>query len=170
MDVFNAIKTRRSVRRFQKRTVPAKYITAILEAGRWAPSGLNNQPWRFLVIEDAVERRRLAQCTTSAGIITGATALIAIFLDTKSSYHREKDSMAIGACIENMLLAAHGQGVGGCWLGEILNKKHVVSALLKVDKALDLMAVIALGYPSRVPSPGRRVPLKKLCIRTPCPL
>lgn len=63
--------------------------------------------------------------------------------------NRDKDLMAIGACIQNMCLEAHSLGIGTCWLGEILNKKDEVLNYLGLGKDLELSAVITLGYPDR---------------------
>ncbi len=73
--------------------------------------------------------------------------------------------MAIGACIENMLLEAHALKLGACWLGEILKKKEEVSEFLNLPKKYDLMAVVALGFPAKNKTKGHRAPLKKLMIK-----
>jgi len=77
-----------------------------------------------------------------------APVIIAVFLDKHSSYDREKDIMAIGACIHNMLLEIHSQGIGPCWVGEILRNKHLVDKLRKVDDRYEICTVIALDYSS----------------------
>lgn len=63
------------------------------------------------------------------------------------SYSREKDILAVGACIQNMLLQIHAIGLGACWLGEILNNADKVEALLGVPEFYELLAVLAIGYP-----------------------
>ena len=164
MSVLKLIKTRRSVRKFQKEIVSKGMILKILEAGRWAPSGLNNQPWRFMVL--AKDRKDfLAEFTKYSHIIKGADKLILVFLDKKASYNYEKDLMAIGACIQNMLLFIHSLDIGACWLGEILNQKSQVHKFLKTSKNLELAAVLALGYPFKSVKPGKRKKLKDLIIR-----
>ena len=91
--------------------------------GSWAPSGLNNQPWRFVIVRDSQLRSDLADCTKYGKIIRNAPVCIAVFMDQSKSYDRVKDLQAIGACIQNMLLSIHDLGLGAVWLGEILNKK-----------------------------------------------
>jgi nitroreductase len=72
-------------------------------------------------------------------------------------YNATKDYQAAGACIQNMLLAIHGLGLGGVWLGEILNQETQVHGVLKTDPdQLELMAVIALGYPAQKGSSSRK--------------
>jgi nitroreductase len=69
----------------------------------------------------------------------------------------DEDVLAVGASIQNMLLTIHALGLGGVWLGEILKNKDKVKELLGADQDLELMAVVALGYPSRKTSqPGLR--------------
>ena len=164
MDSIKAIKTRRSVRKFKKEVVPDKVIEEILEAGHWAPSGLNNQPWKFIVLEKD-KKDALADYTEYSYVIKNADKAILVFFDKESSYNQEKDLMAIGACIQNMLLCAHSLGYGSCWLGEILNQKQEVAKFLNTPKNLELEAVIALGEPLSLPKAAKRKQLKDLVIK-----
>jgi len=146
--IVEIIKSRRSIREFLVDPVEDSIIEDILEAGRWAPSGLNNQPWRFVVVRDREIAGLLAGCTRYGSIIYSAPLLIAVFLDRDVMYDHTKDVQACGAAIQNMLLAAHGMGLGAVWLGEILNKKDEVRAILSAPGSLELMAVVAIGYPA----------------------
>jgi nitroreductase len=139
-------------------------MNKILEAGRWAPSGLNNQPWRFLVVDDAPRRESLAAFTRYGSVIRRASVVVIVCMEMTDSYNREKDLMAVGAAIQNMLLEAKDLRIGSCWLGEILNRKTDVSAFLKLERDLDVLAVIALGRPAGKKTKGFRKPLKKLLI------
>jgi len=85
-----------------------------------------------------------------------------VFLDKDESYDRTKDIQAIGACIQNMLLAIHALGLGGVWLGEILKNKDKVSKVLDAPDNLELMAVVALGYPAEKDRKGSRKGLDKV--------
>ena len=146
MDIFDIIKTRRSIRKFTEEPVSDKVIDRIIEAGTWAPSGLNNQPWKFAVIRDRDIKNSIAGLTHYGRIVRSAHALIAVFLDTGESYDRTKDAQAVGACIQNMLLSIHALGLGAVWLGEILKNKENVRVLVSDSPDLELMAVIALGH------------------------
>lgn len=148
MDIFELIKTRRSIRKFTDKPVPDEVIDRIIEAGIWAPSGLNNQPWKFAVIKDSDLKKEVSSLTRYSKIVAGAHALIAVFLDNSLSYDRTKDCQATGACLQNMLLYIHSIGLGAVWLGEILKNKDTVLKLIGGSKDLELMAVIALGYPA----------------------
>lgn len=157
MDIFQAILERRSVRKFTEKEVKEEDLTRILEAGIWAPSGLNNQPWRFVVVREKAVKEALSECTKYGHIVKQAKVLIVVFLAKSASYHHLKDVQAIGACIQNMLLAIHALGLGGVWLGEILNQENKVHQVLQTSpEDLELMAVIALGYPAQRGSSSRK--------------
>ncbi len=160
--VLAAIRTRRSVRQFITEAVSDEVVDEVLESGSWAPSGKNNQPWKFAVVRDRALKESLASLTHSGSIVRGAAVCVAVFLDESRVYDRTKDVQAVGACIQNMLLAIHSMGLGGVWLGEILKNKEKVKALLNGDESLELMAVVAFGRPAKRISPsGERDPLEK---------
>ncbi len=162
--VLEAIFTRRSVREYKDEPVDYQLLEKILEAGSWAPSGLNNQPWRFAIVTDEDLKSQFEPLTKYARIIKGAKALLPIFIDKEVMYNEVKDHQAIGACIQNMLLAAHSLGLGAVWLGEILKSAEQVRTLLQLPDNLELMAVIALGYPARKDQKSRRHPLDELIV------
>ena len=148
MELLEGIYSRRSIRNYTNEPVGKKQLLEIIKAGTWAPSGLNNQPWRFVIIKDHNILFELAQLTTYRHIIENAPACIAVFVDREAMYHEVKDHQAMGACIQNMLLAAHALGLGAVWLGEILKNAEMVRVLLDVPEAMDLMAVVPLGRPA----------------------
>ncbi|MBP7734958.1 MAG: nitroreductase [Spirochaetes bacterium] len=162
--IINAISTRRSIRKYTKDTITGDCIEAILEAGRWAPSGLNNQPWSFVTIQDAGIRNSLSALTEYSRIIKECNACIYVFYDVSEGYNRDKDILSIGACIQNMLLAAHSLKIGSVWLGEILNRKTEVNDLLDIGPDHELMAVIAMGHPAQSPRSSRKK-LKSLILK-----
>jgi nitroreductase len=165
MSILDIIRQRRSIREYKEEIPTDAEIDKILEAGRWAPSGLNNQPWRFLSIKDKEKKDGLAKFTKYGDIIKDAPTVIVVCMDVSDSYNRDKDLMAIGACIQNMLLEAHSLGLGTCWLGEILNKKSQVSKYLNLDEDLELLAVITLGKPDEGLTESCRKTLKNLMIQ-----
>ena len=146
--MLDLIKTRRSIRAFTEKVVTDDLVNQVLEAGRFAPSGMNNQPWRFAIIRDKNLKDMVSGLTRYSATIKGADVLIAVFLDTTTSYHHTKDVQAVGACIQNMLLAIHTLGLGGVWLGEILKSEKEFKIILEAPEPYELMAVIALGYPA----------------------
>ncbi len=165
MEILDLIKNRRSVRSYSSKKVSQELIKKILEAGRWAPSGLNNQPWRFIVITSKEQKEEIKNFTTDSQIIEEAFCLIVVFLDKKSSYNRTKDLMAIGACIQNMLLEAHSLGLGTCWLGEILNRREEVEKKLGVSEEYEMVAAVCLGYPADELRKSSRLKLEELILK-----
>jgi nitroreductase len=164
-ETLKIIKSRRSVRSFRPEKIPPDTIKKVLEAGRWAPSGLNNQPWRFIVVTSEEMKSKIKAFTTDAHIIEQAPCLIVVLLNQKSSYDRTKDLMAIGACIQNMLLLAHSLDLGTCWLGEILNRREEVEKILGVSPENEMVAVVALGYPLPEERKSSRHNLEKLILK-----
>jgi len=154
--VTQAIKSRRSIRHFTEEPVCDEEIDQIIESGMWAPSGKNNQPWKFAVIQDTGLRASLTPLTHYGSIIQSASVCIAVFLDHSRVYDRTKDIQAAGAAIQNMLLTIHSLGLGGVWLGEILKNKEKVGESLGAGRELELMAVIALGHPKEKAGRQRR--------------
>lgn len=164
MEILEVILKRRSIRKYKDELPKGGDIEKVLDAARWAPSGLNNQPWRFIVIKDKAKKDGLARFTQYGNIIKAAPIAIVVCMDIADSYNRDKDLMAIGACIQNMLLEAYGLGLGTCWLGEILNKKKEVSRYLALDEDLEVAAVITIGYPDEQLQAGSRKDLADLKI------
>jgi nitroreductase len=163
--VLDAILNRRSVRQYTDDPVRQEDVETILEAARWAPSGLNNQPWRFVVVRDPEVKERVAAQTRYREIIRNAPVIIAIFLENEESYDRVKDCQAIGASVQNMWLAVHVMGLGGVWLGEILKNKGKVSEILGTPGSYELMAVLAVGHPKHRGQSSRRRPLSDLVFK-----
>lgn len=163
--VIDAIYQRRSIRDYTTKEVETNLLHKIIKAGIWAPSGLNNQPWRFVIIKDAAFREKLAQQTHYKHIVSAAPALIAVFLDKNSMYDEVKDHQSAGACIQNMLLATEAYGLGAVWLGQILKNKAGVRDILGLNENLDLMAVIAIGYPSKRDQQSTRKQLNEFIIK-----
>lgn len=162
---MEAIKTRRSVRGFTNENVSDEEVGQILDAGRWAPSGLNNQAWRFIIVRNEETKAELSKLTEYGATIKNAPVLIVVFLDKDQMYHYTKDVQSVGACIQNMLLAIHSFGLGGVWLGEILKNKEMVNKVLGAPDSYELMAVVAFGYPVKKERHSDRKELSELAFR-----
>jgi nitroreductase len=162
--ILKAIHERRSVRHFTEAPVSRDLIMTALQAASWAPSGLNNQPWRFVLIWDQAAREALAGLTRYSTILQSASVLIAVFLDKEASYDHLKDCQAIGACLQNLLLSLHSLDLGAVWIGEILKNKERVVEILKLPERLELMAVVAAGHPAHRSQQSHRRPLEELIL------
>lgn len=163
--VLKAIRERRSIRKFTADPVSREDLLAILEAGRWAPSGLNNQPWRFLVVtRDDPRHEGLAGCTKYAHIVRASAACVCVLLEKGVMYSEMKDHQGAGACIQNMLLAVHALGLGAVWLGQIINDQAAALGALGLSEAeYEIEAVLALGHPDQK-GDSKRKPLSELLL------
>ena len=177
MDFYELIKTRRSVRSFKDQEVPKEKLERILEAAIWAPSGMNQQNWRFFVVTGE-EKERLLEVSkeyfstmdammeqtlkpddykaTKNFFHTFGQAPVIVLVYYKPSFQGDKvDTQSTAAAIENLLLAAHHEGLGGTWMGgpSLLQEKidHIVGA-----EGLVLLTLIPLGFPDAPPRAPRR--------------
>ncbi|MFW9969895.1 MAG: nitroreductase family protein [Candidatus Odinarchaeota archaeon] len=146
-DFIDFIKQRKSSRNFIYQKIDKETILNILECARWAPSGDNSQPWKVCIVIHPTVKRMLSELSKYGGIIEDAYVNLVIFLDLERGYNRVKDIQAIGAFIENILLGVHAQeGLGGVWIGEILDRKEDVNEIFKFSNdKFELMGIIAIG-------------------------
>lgn len=163
--VLEAIFKRRSIREYTAEPVDLENLFTLIQAGFWAPSGLNNQPWRFVIIQDDKTRADLADLTHYRHIVLAAPALIAVYLARADMYDEVKDHQATGACLQNMLLAAEALDLGAVWLGQILKNKEAVSQVLGLDDAYDLMALLAIGHPAHHRQKSTRKPIEHFILK-----
>lgn len=146
MELTEAIKSRKSIRKYKNFPVSKEKIRQIIDAGTKAPSGKNGQPWKVIVVQkDKNLLAQLANLTIYRNFVQKADCLIVVLMDTSISYNHDKDMQAMGAFIENMLLTATDLGLGACWVGEITNRAGEVKNILKLDDRYELVAFISLG-------------------------
>jgi nitroreductase len=162
--IMKAIYERRSVRQFVDAPVSRDLIMGALEAAGWAPSGMNNQPWRFAIIWEKQLKEALAALTRYSATLKSATVLIAAFLDKEASYDYTKDCQAVGACLQNLLLSLHSSDLGAVWIGEILKNRDSVIQVLKLPERLELMAIVAVGHPAHRDQKSNRRPIEELIL------
>ena len=162
MDLFEAIYGRRSIRSFKPEPFPEEALTRILDAGRWAPSAGNVQPWEFIVVRDGRLKRGLAEAALHQTFIAEAPVVIVVCADlarARSSYGLRGETLYClqdtAAAVQNMLLAAYALGLGACWVGAFDEK--AVKSLLEIPERCRPVAIIPIGYPAEQPwKPSRR--------------
>ena len=147
MDTFLAITSRRETRDYADRPIPDEVANRILDAGRLAGSARNRQPWRFLLVESADRRERLAEAVYEPGNIRGAKLVVAIV---------GRPGLDLGRCAQNMLLAAWNEGVGSCPNG--LRAPEDAQRALSLDADEEIAIVLTFGYPARERDPQRHTP------------
>jgi len=167
MDVFEAIKGRRSVREFKPDPVKDEDLKRILEAGRWAPSAGNCQPSEFVVVKDPSVKRRLATAALEQTFIAEAPVVIVVCANiprTSRRYgKRGEDLYCIqdtAAATQNILLAAYSLGYGTCWIGAF--DDDAVAEVIRVPPGVRPVAIIPLGRQAESPSPPPRRPLNEI--------
>jgi nitroreductase len=149
VETFLAIASRREVRDYDRRPLPAEVERQILDAGRLAGSASNRQPWRFFVVEDAGRRARLAECVFEPGNVRGAALVVAVVVSGKGPL-----AFDAGRSAQNMLLAAHAQGVGGSPNG-MADAEAAVEAL-GLPEGQRPVIVLSFGYAAKPRDPAAR--------------
>jgi nitroreductase len=143
VDVSEVIQKRRSVRSYEPTPVPVEKLKTILEAARLAPSAGNIQPWRFIVVIDAYKRSRIARGCRYGHFLAESPVVIVGCGDQKASPRWYAGDTCIA--MENIVLAATGEGLGTCWIGAF--NENVIREMLKIPNHLKVIALLALGYP-----------------------
>jgi nitroreductase len=156
-DVFDATRTLLAVRSYQSTAVPDTLVRRIIDAGRLTGSGMNGQPWHFIVIRDAETLRRLGALASSGPYV--AQAPLAIVVATDKSRFAVSDA---SRAIQSMLLTAWADGVGSNWVG--FGGLEKVKAMLDIPAGLDVLAILPFGYPARAVGRGKkqRKPLREV--------
>jgi len=147
LDIFEAIQKRRSVRSYEPTPVPIEKLRKLLEAARLAPSAGNIQPWRFVAVVDPDKRRKIAKGCRYGHFLTESPVVIVGCGDQRASprWYAIDTSIAM----ENLVLAATGEGLGTCWIG-VFNEKGI-REMLKIPSHVKIVALLALGYPAGKP-------------------
>jgi nitroreductase len=161
MDVFEAIRTLLAVRRYQERPISDDVVRRVLEAGRLTASASNKQPWHFVVVQDRATLGKLASLARSGPYIAGAPLAIVVVVD-QTPYAVSDASRAI----QDMLLAAWNDGVGGNQVGSI-DGLEAVKPVLGIPDDRDVLAILPFGYPADAIGQGKkkRKPLDEIAFR-----
>jgi nitroreductase len=166
MDVMDAIKNRRSIRRFLKKDVADDLLMKILEVGNLAPSAGNLQPRDFIVVRDKKIKEQLTIAALGQEFVEEAPVVVVVCanLERVSPYgDRGKELYCIqdaAASIQNMLLTVHDLGLGCCWIGAF--NEGVVSKILDLPKNIRPVAILPLGYPDEKPRMPPRINIEDL--------
>ena len=155
MDALEAIRRRRSVRKYTGDPIPREDLEKIVDAGRLAATGSNRQPWEFIVVTD---RGMIDKLKVAAEWMEKAGAIIAMVMDPSSRWWVEDGS----AAVENMLIASTALGYGSCWLeGYTLPREEEFKALLGIPKEKRLLTLVPIGVPAEWPEKEKK-PLAEL--------
>jgi len=152
MEVLDAIRTRRSIRKYRSEPIPEEKLRTILEAARLAPSAANRQPWRFIVVQDVDRKKALARVADNRTFFNDAAAIVVTIGDPEASAGwYEKDPMI---ALEHIVLVATALGYGTCWIGAF--DEDALKHLLKIPAEMKVIALLPIGIPDETPAPRPR--------------
>ncbi len=142
--------TRRSIRKYTEKKIPAEQIELLLKAGMYAPSAVNKQPWHFVVIDDHNIFDEIIAVHPNAAMLKGASHAILVCGDLHLQHDDGYWVVDCGAVTENILLAAHSIGLGACWIGihPRENRKAALRKLLDLPDYVEPYALVSLGFPA----------------------
>ncbi len=178
MEIFDAINTRRSIRRFNDKPVEDKKLQAILEAVRQAPSWANMQCWRFIIVEDPAAKDKIGELSyvesffsplgykanpARKGLSEAPVVIVACADPAKSGYiHDQPYYMTdIGIAAQNLMLAARALGLGTVFVGVFDEEK--VRTLLDIPSTIRIVGLFPVGYPLEEKTAGPpRKPLSEI--------
>ena len=155
MNTFETILTRRSVRAYQDKPVPAELIDKLLQAAMQAPSAGNAQPWHFVVVTDKKVLAEIPTVHPYGQMIANAPVAIVICADTSLEKHPGCWMLDCSAAAENLLLAAHDLSLGGVWTAVYPFEEVIkgIKKILSLPKGVIPHSVIPLGYPAHSYNP-----------------
>jgi len=158
MDVWTALMTRRSVRKYQQRPAPPELIEKLLRAAMQAPSARNAQPWEFILLDDRNLLAEIPKICPNAPM--AAQAPVGILVCGNLDLEKSEGFWVIdcSAAIQNMLLAAHGLGLGAVWCGIYPRQERVdgIRRLLAIPERVIPHSLVLVGYPAESPQPEDR--------------
>lgn len=150
MDLFEALFNRRSIRKYQDKKVSDAYLYKIIEAGMYAPSAVNKQPWHFITFRSSQTIDAICEVHPNASMLKQAGGAILVCFDRNLQHDTGYGPVDCSAATQNMLLAAHGYGLGACWIG-IYPREQRMETLHKIFNLPEHVipfAVISVGYSS----------------------
>ncbi|HKZ95037.1 MAG TPA: nitroreductase family protein [Candidatus Bathyarchaeia archaeon] len=163
MDLFRAIKERRSIRRFKQEPLPTKDLMKILEAARLAPSGGNRQPWYFIIVRDLETKKNLSNAARNQKFIADADTVVIAIGDPLTSAAKLPYTLSSTRipfrqepmiAVEHMVLAATALGYGTCWIGAF--NEDEVKRILKIPENLAVIALLPIGVADEAPQARQR--------------
>ena len=149
MNVIDAIKTRKSVRKYSDKPIESEKLNAVLEAGRLAPSASNRQEWRFIIVSDQSTRKKLVEASNKQSFVGEAPTVIVACAETDG--HIMMGGLPcfpidVAIALDHITLAAVELGLGTCWIGAFNEKE--VKEILGISKETRVVALMTIGYPS----------------------
>ena len=151
MEVLEAIKNRRSVRSYDTRPITPESYQRLQASLRYAPSACNFQPWRFILVEDAALREKVAQACKKQMWMAEAPVIVVACGFTRQAYQKmggygNSVDIDLGIALDHLSLAAVAEGLGTCWIGAFHEPQ--VKDLLSIPAEVKVVALMPVGYPA----------------------
>lgn len=164
VDVLSAISTRRSIREYTEQNITDEELNTILNAGFCAPSAKNKRNCNFIVVKNKTQLMELGNTSINGKMIINANCCIIVCGDKILQGIKELLIADCAASTQNMLLAAHGLGIGAVWCGILQNSdwKKQISRQFKLPEGIIPIAIIALGYPNEIKIAEKRFDASKV--------
>jgi len=163
MDLWEAIRTRRSIRAYKPDPVPRALVEKVLEAARLAPSAANRQPWHFFVVADAGRRAALREAYGKEWFYT-APVIIAACARPGAGWKRADGAsyaaVDVAIAFDHLTLAARAEGLGTCWIGAF--EPAELRRILELPAELEPVALTPLGFPAEDGRFNARKPLDEI--------
>ena len=159
MSIVDSILSRRSVRKYENKEIPQEIVNQILEAGRQAPSAVNNQPIRFVIVKDGEIAKNFSDALFNR-FIKDAPMVIVGCADVKSLLTGKWAIIDTTIALQSMVIAAWSLGVGSCWIGAFDEEK--IKQMLKIPDKWKVVALVTFGYPAEEPKPKKKKAVEEL--------
>ena len=158
MDTIETILSRRSIRKYTHQAIPEALVENILRAAMAAPSAGNQQPWHFMILDDRRLLDAIPKYHPYAEMLKEAPMAITVCGDLHKLVYDEFWVQDCSAATQNILLAAHAQGLGAVWIGLYPDEERVpiTQELLGLPADVIPFCFVALGYPAEQKKPARR--------------
>ena len=163
MSVYETLKNRGSIRRYEARPIPEKELETIVDSARLAQSAANRQPWHFVVVTNEETKHGLVSIAGHQRFVGDAAAIIVCIGDPDAAARVGPFSgflIDTSIAIENMALTAWELGIGSCWIGDY--HKSETKQLLGIPDQLRVVSLLTLGYPDEEPRPKSRKALGEI--------
>ena len=151
---------RRSIRIYAPGEIDDAIVNRLLEAAMAAPSAMTKDPWRFIVVREPASLKTMSEALPGGKMLGTATLAIVVCGDLEAAFESQLSFLLqdCSAAIENLLLAAHGLGLGACWVGVHPNEAAIrrLKNLFGLPPAVLPIAVVSLGLPGEEPGPRTR--------------
>jgi len=161
MDIFEAIKGRRSIRQFTDEPIGKDALEKLLDAARWAPTASNQQRWRFVVVTSPSVKDLVRKF--APGIFAMPAAFIVICVKKALDAKPLAEVTYLADCAiaaQNIMLAAYGMGIGTCVV--LSYAKAAIAEILNIPEGVEPLLVLTLGYPAEAPEPPPRLELNQI--------